>query len=846
MIARNLGCCADADASKFRSAEGYSNTGANPKTHLDPKPHLERYCTRAHTFYAHTCLDEMYACTPIFITLLLSGVSCSPVVFQPLTATLPTSRLSSPWVCPGGINFTSHPWCNPTLPLDTRVTSLVSVLSIPDLVSAMNAQPWPTGGSGVNGIPPTSWWQEATHGAATRAKAQATFFPMPSHTVQAFNATLQRAIGLVVGVEGRALGNVYAPDAGWGFWAPNVNPCRTPTWARCQEVPGEDVTLSAAWAASYVKALQEGDGTDPRYLQVAATAKHLAGYDYDGGRFSGQTVSRSDFDARISLQDLLDSFLPPFQSAVEAGVAGVMAAYTSINGTPSAANPHLLKDTLGEWGFNGGYITGDCGAVEQVNTCKGCHNYTSTNSSTVAAVLNGGLTMDCGNGVTQWGAQAMADGSVSVGTVREAVARNLKVRFRLGAFDDPALQPMAGWGMERVCTPPSQALSLEAAEGGMVLLKNMAQAGFPLNPASLHRLALVGGNANDSMVQLCSYYAEPCGGFEAMVTPLAALTAALGGGGGVVVDYAIGCSTGCGETNPPIPAAVAAAGGADATLIVAGLNCQLAGEGNDRAQVTLPGQTDAMIARVCAAAAPRPCILALATGASLDISLPLANPNVTVILSSGYGGPYGGVALARAVLGLAPPPAGRLATTWYRAGIVDEVSPLEMGMRPGSSLFPPSFSNPGHTHRFYAGNNTLLPFGYGLSLTTWKYTTLYPPPMHVLHSNRGEGGKATTIVVNVTNTGGVDSDDVVLGFLVPPGAGVDGVPLQELFGWARVHVAAGCTQTVTIDAPWSAFSLVDKEGRRGSKAGVWKVRLGVEMDGGGQGMGLDTLLMRVV
>ena len=762
---------------------------------------------------------------------------------------------TSPWACPPGPASAARPWCNVTLALDSRVAALLAALPPSDLPGMLTAQPFPTGGSAALGVPATSWWQEAQHGAATRCKGVgATFFPMPSHTAQAFNASLVAAIARAVGAEGRVLGNAFG--AGWGFWAPNVNPVRSPLWGRAQEVMGEDVNVCAAWAASYVRGLQEGDGSDPRYLQVAATVKHFAGYDFDGGKWSGQATSRSDFDARISQQDLADSYLPPFQAAVEAGSAGVMAAYTAINGVPSAASAALLQDRLQAWGFQGGYVTGDCGAVEQVGTCGGCHNFTRTNASTVAAVLEAGLSMDCGSGLSAWTAEALASGAVTPAAVAQAAARNLRVRFRLGAFDDPAQQPMAAWGAERLCTPAAAALSLAAAQEGMVLLKNTRGAGgLPLSAATVQRLALVGGNANDSMAQLCSYYAQPCGGFSAITTPLAAFTAALQPG---AVSYALGCSTGCGEADPPFAAAMAAAAGADATVLVAGLNCQITGEGNDRDSLALPGRSGALIASVCAAAAPRPCILALATGSALDISAPLANVNVTAILSIGYGGPAGGSTLAGAVLGTAPPPAGRLAATWYTASYAAEVSPLEMGMRPGPSALPP-YTNPGRTHRFYTGNSTLLPFGFGLSYTSWAYA-LAPPGRVSLaaltekcSSSSGSSGTiapslrgtATTVFINVSNTGSVDSDDVVLAFLVPPGSGQGGRPLQELLGWARVHVAAGQSQLVQINAPWAALTLVDGEGRRAAVPGTWVVRVGVRQAAVQGGMGFAEALLTV-
>ena len=138
----------------------------------------------------------------------------------------------------------------------------------------------------------------------------------------------------------------------------------------------------------------------------------------------------------------------------------------------------------------------------------------------------------------------------------------------------------------------------------------------------------------------------------------------------------------------------------------------------------------------------------------------------------------------------------------------------------------------------------VVPFGFGLSYTTWTYTPFpspTPPSLTALtaaadaHAATGVIGhipaslKTTAVdfYVNVTNTGSVDSDDVVLGFIVPPGAGVNGVPLQELFGFERVHVPAGATVTVYLGAQGVRFTQPDAAGVRHARAGEYKVRFGV-------------------
>ena len=498
---------------------------------------------------------------------LLPLLTSSSLLFTPF-AVLAASTASSPklsqWACqPPHAN---ESFCDASQPAAARVAALVAALrqqgadgGLAALVNNVYAAPWGTGGAGALGVPSAVWWNEATHGATNGQGFATTFFPMPSLTACAFNVSLVREIANTVGREGRAASNL-----GFGafdYWAPNVNLVRDPRWGRAQEVATESPLLGALWAAAYVRGLQEGDpGTaDPRYAQVVATAKHFAVYSFEG--FFNSDPNRMSFDALVTPQDLGDTYLVPFQAAFTQGNAlGAMCSYTAINGVPACANEWLLTTVLQQaWGFRG-YVTGDCGAVEGIGSCaptSRCHDFTTSNSSTCAAALAAGVTMDCGAGFTSWLPAAVGEGAVTLDDVGAAAARTLAVRFRAGVFDDPAGQPMAQWGNESVCTPAAAALSLRAAEEGAVLLKNALPAtglGLPLRAAGVARLALVGGNANDTEMQMCSYFSTPCGGFGAVVSPLAALPAFV-----ARVDYAQGCDAGCGDTSGFAAAAAAAA-----------------------------------------------------------------------------------------------------------------------------------------------------------------------------------------------------------------------------------------------------------------------------------------------
>jgi len=243
------------------------------------------------------------------------------------------------------------------------------------------------------------------------------------------------------------------------------------------------------------------------------------------------------------------------------------------------------------------------------------------------------------------------------------------------------------------------------------------------------------------------------------------------------------------------------------------------------------------------------------TATPLDISHVLAHPNVGALLHVGQ--PAVAVKGVGDVLFGVTPPAGRMIQTVYPKAYATAVSIFDFNMRPGPSAFPapgctlspasscPNGTNPGRTYRFYTGA-PVVPFGYGLAYTTFRYKLHTAPqalslapvrnmlaqtaadgrtfvPLHAARASVPLGGFA----VNVTNTGHVDSDDVVLGFVTPPNAGKDGAPLKSLFGFERVHVKAGATVTVWLYPALTDFAPVDAAGKRHATAGEYTISFGV-------------------
>lgn len=217
------------------------------------------------------------------------------------------------------------PWCNPTLPLASRIDDMIARMTVPEKIASM--------GSDKNaipslGLPNYNWRSEAEHGIeyATFDSLTpfSTSFAFPITTAMAFNRTLYRAIGAQVGAEARALANVGNAES--TFWTPVINLAREPRWGRNFETPGEDPLLTGEYAAAFVQGFQDSP-VDPSYLQASACCKHYDANSVESSTEAGVKHTRMDFNANVTMQDLVDSYMPGFQACVEKGrVSGACRA----------------------------------------------------------------------------------------------------------------------------------------------------------------------------------------------------------------------------------------------------------------------------------------------------------------------------------------------------------------------------------------------------------------------------------------------------------------------------------------------------------------------------------------
>ncbi|KAL1296133.1 hypothetical protein HN51_056881 [Arachis hypogaea] len=758
--------------------------------------------------------------------VLLSLSFCLCVVVVPIR--------SQKHACDKGFSQRSKfPFCNTSLTYEIRAKDLVSRLTLEEKAEQLVN---PSSGVSRLGVPAYEWWSEALHGVSnlgpgTRFDKRvpgATSFPAVILSAASFNATLWYNMGQVVSTEARAMYNVDL--AGLTFWSPNVNVFRDPRWGRGQETPGEDPLVVSRYAVKYVKGLQEVPdeaSSKADRLKVSSCCKHYTAYDLDNWK----GIDRFHFDAKVTKQDLEDTYQPPFKSCVVEGhVSSVMCSYNRVNGVPTCADPNLLKGVVrGQWGLDG-YIVSDCDSIEVYYDAI---HYTATPEDAVALALKAGLNMNCGDFLKKYTPNAVKLEKVDVSVVDQALVYNYIVLMRLGFFDDPKSLPFANLGPSDVCTQENQQLALDAAKQGIVLLENSGS--LPLSKTKIKKLAVIGPNANATTVMISNYAGIPC----RYTSPLQGLEKYISS-----VSYAPGCSNVKCSTQSLFGAATKAASGADAVVVVVGLDQSIEAEGLDRENLTLPGFQEKLVKDV-AQATKGTLILVIMAAGPVDISFTKSVSNVGGILWVGYPGQAGGDAIAQVIFGDYNP-GGRSPYTWYPESYVDQVPMTDMNMRANRSR-----NYPGRTYRFYNGS-TLYEFGHGLSYSTFTTYVASAPNTIVIKNSSSIHSKlefltdvqaidVSTIscldltfllVIGVKNNGPFDGSHVVLVFWKPAMTEpVPGAPIMQLIGFERVQVKVGMTEFVTVKIDLcEELSVVDDDGKRNLITGQNTIVVGSSSD----------------
>jgi beta-glucosidase len=547
-------------------------------------------------------------------------------------------------------------------------------------------------------------------------------------------------------------------------FAPMLDVSRDPRWGRTAEGPGEDAWLAVRIARAKVRGFQGDDLTAPDAL--AAVAKHFCAY---GPVNAGREYASVD----ISERTLREVHLPAFAAAVEAGVAAVMPAFTDLAGLPMTANTALLRYCLrDELGFDG-VLVSDYNAIGELLH----HGVAADLAEAAAQALKAGVDIDMMSDAYRRGLPvALSRGLIVMEDIDESVWRVLRLKQRLGLFDDP---------YRRGATPESAAalaarrrLARTIGARAMVLLKNDSQT-LPLAPAP-RRLAVIGPLA-DAAVEMGGPWAV-AGDAQGYIGVLAALRQELPA---TEIRHAVGVGI-QGDDRSGIAAALEACEGVDAILLCLGEAAAMSGEAASRADPDLPGQQRALAQAVFERARARNVrvIVILFSGRPLLVTW-LAE-QADALLAAWFLGSEAGNAVSDIVTGRRAP-SGRTPITWPRA--LGQV-PVFFAQRPSGRPFNPA--DPYTSRYLDVPNEPLYPFGHGLTYTHFKYANLRVTPESVSESDTIEAR------VELSNLGACAGEETVFLFTHDKVASV-APPLLELKGYAKATLQPGETQTVTIE-----------------------------------------------
>lgn len=638
----------------------------------------------------------------------------------------------------------------------------------------------------------------------------ATVFPQSIGVACTFDNEIVEELAKVIRTQMKAVGAHQA-------LAPLIDIARDARWGRVEETFGEDPYLVANMAVSYVKGLQGDDIKEG----IVATGKHFVGYGASEGGMNWAP-------AHIPERELREAYLYPFEVAVKvARLKSIMPAYHEIDGIPCHANRKLLTEIArNEWGFDGIYVS-DYGGVKNL---LDYHKSVKTYEEAAALSLWAGLDIElpkieC---FTEEFIKALKDGRFDIAIVDATVKRVLEMKFRLGLFDNPYIKTEGI--LELFDNESQRKLSRKVAQESIVLLKNDNI--LPLSK-NLRKIAIIGPNA-DSVRNLLGDYSYPAhiatlemffikenrelANEEAFVKNVVTIKSIFEAikekvSKDTEVVYAKGCDVNS-QDKSGFDEAKKAAEGADAVVIVVGdkaglqLDCT-SGESRDRTSLKLPGVQEELIKEIVGIN-PRTIVI-LTNGR--PVALDWIMENVKAVVEAWFPGEEGADAVSDVLFGDYNP-GGKLAISF----------PRDVGQVPVYYNHKPS-GGKSCWHGDYVEMSTkpLLPFGYGLSYTTFEYKNFS------IEKEKIGMDESIKISVEVENTGKFAGDEIVQlytrkeEFLVTR-------PVKELKAYKRVHLKPGEKKKVLFEIFPDQFAYYDYDMKRVISPGPVEVMVGASSE----------------
>lgn len=778
-------------------------------------------------------------------TKILKYVSAAALLTSS-TATMAKEIYQEGWI-DRNKNGTKDPYEDPSLPVEKRVADLIARMNMDEKTAQMGTiyghkrilkdthptEKWKTrvwkdgignidehcnGVRGVNDMTGhvehgellneiQRWFIEETRlgipvdftneGIRGVCHSNASNFPTQLGVGATWDKNLVRRIGEITGKEAKALGysNIYSPI---------LDVVRDPRWGRTIECYGESPYLVAELGIQQAKGIQAQN--------VASTIKHFAAYSTPNGGRDGHART----NPQITYRDMHELLMHPFEKVIkEAHPKGAMSSYNTYDGIPVTANPYFLTDLLrGEYGFKG-YVVSDSGAVSRLHRQ---HEVAADFEEAIVLAVNAGMNVRTNFKKTEDFViplrKVVKEGRITEKTINSRVADVLRVKFELGLFDNPFVDPESAPG--KIHTDKHEATTLEAARKAMVLLKNDGI--LPLDPTK-YKNVLVTGPAADDAVPMISRYGP---GASDVITPFAGIKAFLGDRAKVTYtegayyhDQRFPVSSVLPEApnkeeRAKLDKALEQAKSSDLIIVVLGDNHDTCGESRSRSDLDLPGYQTLLVQELKKTG--KPVVVVLMPGRAATINW--IDKYIPGILCAWHGGEKVGQAIAETLFGTYNP-GGKLPITFPQTvGQIPLAFPHRNGSWGGQSR--------GHDPNGWGTTRLQGPlyhFGHGLSYTTFEYGKPKITPEKLTADDE------ITVTCEVKNTGKRDGDAVVQLYTKDVVATV--APFEQLLrGFERVHLKAGESKTVTFKLnPKRDLKMLDRDNKWVVEPGKFEVMI---------------------
>lgn len=630
--------------------------------------------------------------------------------------------------------------------------------------------------------------EEAPHG---HMAIGATVFPTGIGMAATWSPELVKEVGQVIAKEIRSQGGHIS-------YGPVLDLTRDPRWSRVEETFGEDPVLSGILGASMVDGL--GGGNLSQKYATIATLKHFLAYAVPEGGQNGNYAS-------VGIRDLHQNFLPPFRKAIDAGALSVMTSYNSIDGTPCTSNHYLLTQLLrNEWKFRG-FVVSDLYSIEGIHES---HFVAPTKENAAIQSVMAGVDVDLGGDAYTNLCHAVQSGQMDKTVIDTAVCRVLRMKFEMGLFEHPYVDPKIA--AKTVRRKEHIELARKIAQSSITLLKNENSI-LPLSKM-INKVAVIGPNADNRYNMLGDYTAPQEDSnvktvLDGILTKLSPFR----------VEYVRGCAIRDTTVNE-IEQAIEAARRSEVVIVVVGgssardfktsyketgaavaeegsVSDMECGEGFDRASLSLLGRQQELLESLQKTG--KPLIVVYIEGRPLEKNW--ASEYADALLTAYYPGQEGGNAIADVLFGDYNP-SGRLPISVPRS--VGQIPVYYNKKAPRNHDYVEVSSSP------------LYSFGYGMSYTTFEYSDL-----QVVQKS----ARCFEVSFKVKNTGKYDGEEVSQLYMRDEYASVV-QPMKQLKHFERFHLKKGEEKKVTFVLTEEDFFLVNYTLKKVVESGNFHLMIG--------------------